>query len=282
MNTVEVLSAGLYSSIQDRGRKEYRSFGVPLSGAMDQLSADLGNSILGNSVDSPLLEITITGPKLLFNQRAIICITGADLSAKIENNPIKTNVPVTIQKGEVLSFGKLVYGLRAYICIKGGFVSNKTLGSHSTYEKAGLGGAVLKKGTILSYNSNSDSWPNTKSRIKPDKLFFEKNIIPVAPGPEYNLIGKEFFDLSFEINVDSNRMGYRLSADNQFVHQKSILTSTVMPGTVQLPPSGHPVVLMRDCHTTGGYPRVLQVSELGINMLAQKKPGDRIKFLIES
>ena len=84
MNTVEVLSAGLYSSIQDRGRKEYRSFGVPLSGAMDQLSADLGNSILGNSVDSPLLEITITGPKLLFNQRAIICITGADLSAKIE------------------------------------------------------------------------------------------------------------------------------------------------------------------------------------------------------
>jgi len=280
MNTIEVLSAGLYSSIQDRGRKGFRSFGVPLSGAMDQLSADLGNSILGNSVDSPLLEITITGPKLLFNQQAIISITGADISAKIENRHIKTNVPVVIQKDEVLSFGKLIYGVRAYICIMGGFDLDKALGSYSSYDKANLGIPIIKKGTVLSFNPNGGLLPNANSRIKPNASLFGENLIPATPGPEYHIITKKFFDQSFEISRDSNRMGYRLSASNEFTHQRSILTSTVMPGTVQLPPSGDPVVLMRDCQTTGGYPRILQVTELGINTLAQKKPGDRIKFQI--
>ncbi|MFT7033870.1 MAG: biotin-dependent carboxylase-like uncharacterized protein [Cyclobacteriaceae bacterium] len=280
MNSIEVLSAGLYSSIQDRGRKGFRSFGVPLSGAMDQLSADLGNAILGNNFDTPVLETTMIGPKLLFNQETTICITGADMSPKINYRSIKTNVAEVVKKGEILSFSKLIYGFRAYICIKGGFDSVEILGSQSTYEKANLSDHILKKGTILALNPNGSLLANAHSRIKPNDSLFSKKIIPATPGPEYHLINEKFLEEDFEITNDSNRMGYRLTNGNKFTHQTSILTSTVIPGTVQLPPSGHPVVLMRDCQTTGGYPRILQVTELGINILAQKQPGERIKFQI--
>ena len=121
MNSIDVLSAGFYTTIQDQGRKGVRSFGIPVSGAMDQLNADLGNKMLGNSLNAAVLEITMTGPKLLFNHSANICITGADMSADINGRAVKTNIGVTVEKGEILKFGKLKYGFRSYLCIKGGF-----------------------------------------------------------------------------------------------------------------------------------------------------------------
>ena len=278
MSCIEVLSGGVYTTIQDKGRKGFRSFGIPISGAMDHLSIDLGNSLLGNSLNLAAMEMTIGGPKLLFHDQATICISGADISAKINERPVKTNVAEIINKGEVLSFGKLMYGCRAYLCIKGGFNTTQHFGSYSTYDQGNLGYPLIKIGTVLSFNPDQILQPNINSRIKPSDSLFNQKAIPVTPGPEYDLIDKESLMEEYEINANSNRMGYRLSGKMNYPHQNSILTSTVMPGTVQLPPSGDPVVLMRDCQTTGGYPRVLQVTEFGINILAQKKPGDKVLF----
>lgn len=280
MSCIEVLSGGVYTTIQDKGRKGFRSFGIPISGAMDHLSIDLGNSLLGNNLNSTAMEMTIGGPKLLFHNQATICISGADISAKINERPIKTNVSEVIKTGEVLSFGKLMYGCRAYLCVKGGFNTTQHFGSYSTYDQGNLGIPVIKKGAAIPFNPDQISQPNINSRIKPSDSLFNQKAIPVTPGPEYDLINEEFLSEEYEINIDSNRMGYRLSGKKNFSHQSSILTSTVMPGTIQLPPSGNPVILMRDCQTTGGYPRVLQVTEFGINILAQKKPGDKIMFKV--
>ena len=278
MSAIEILSPGLYTTVQDRGRIAYRAFGIPVSGAMDQLSADLGNKLLGNDLSAPVLEITMVGPKLLFQDKAIIAISGADLSAQINGQLIKTNTILTIDSGDVLSFGKLKYGCRAYLCTENGFDVPVHFGSFSTYEKAQLGFPVLKKGMKLHYQNNSDLDFPKNSRIKPSGFLFEENTIDVVPGPEYYLMNKKFLSEKFEITRDSNRMGYRLKGMLSFSHSNSILTTTVMPGTIQLPPSGDPVVLMKDCQTTGGYPRILQVTEMGINIMAQKKPGDTVTF----
>jgi len=278
MSVIEVLSPGLYTTVQDRGRIGYRAFGIPVSGSMDQLSADLGNKLLGNDSNAPVLEITMVGPKLLFQDKANIAITGADLSAQVNGELLKTNTIVCINSEDVLSFGKLKYGCRAYLCIQNGFDVPAHFGSCSTYEKAQLGLPVLKKGMKLHYQNNSNLNFHQNSRIKPSSFLFKENTIAVIPGPEYNLMNEKFLSETFEITQDSNRMGYRLNGMLGFSHSKSILTSSVMPGTIQLPPSGNPVVLMRDCQTTGGYPRILQVTEMGINILVQKKPGDLIKF----
>lgn len=278
MSSIEVLSGGVYTTLQDKGRKGFRSFGIPISGAMDHLSIDLGNYLLGNNLNTAAMEITIGGPKLLFHDQATICISGADISAKINERPVRTNVTEVIKKGEMLSFGKLMYGCRAYLCIKGGFNTTQYFGSYSTYDQGSLGTPVIKKGAVISFNPDQILQPHFNSRIKPSDSLFNQKAIPVTPGPEYDLIDEEFLSEKYEINASSNRMGYRLSGKKNFPHQNSILTSTVMSGTVQLPPSGDPVVLMRDCQTTGGYPRVLQVTEFGVNILAQKKPGDKLIF----
>lgn len=278
MSVIEILSPGLYTTVQDRGRIGYRAFGIPVSGAMDQLSADLGNKLLGNDSNAPALEINMVGPKLLFQDNANIAITGADLSAQVNGKSLKTNTIVTTRSGDVLSFGKLKYGCRAYLCIQNGFDVPVHFGSCSTYEKAQLGLPVLKKGMKLHFQDNSNLGLHQNSRIKPSSFLFEENTIDVFPGPEYNQMNEKFLSETFEITQDSNRMGYRLKGALSYRHSKSILTSIVIPGTIQLPPSGNPVVLMRDCQTTGGYPRILQVTEMGINVLAQKKPGDQVKF----
>ncbi|MEQ6120340.1 biotin-dependent carboxyltransferase family protein [Reichenbachiella sp. MALMAid0571] len=282
MSVIEVLSPGLYTTVQDRGRTRFRSFGIPVSGCMDQLSADLGNNLLDNDSNAPVLEITMMGPQLLFQDKANIVITGADLSARIDGKLLKTNTIVTINSGDVLSFGKLKYGCRTYLCIQNGFDVPAHFGSCSAYEKAQLGLPVLKKGMKLYYQNNSTPIFHQNSRIKPSNLLFEENTVDVVPGPEYHLMNEKLLSETFEITRDSNRMGYRLKGVLSYSHSGSILTSTVMPGTVQLPPSGDPVVLMKDCQTTGGYPRILQVTEMGINILAQKKPGDQIKFTLKT
>lgn len=278
MKEVEVLSPGIYSSIQDMGRTGYRAFGIPVSGSMDQVSPALGNSILGNDINAPVLEMTLSGVKLLFSASASIAVCGADMSASINNQPIGVNKVESINPGDILAFGTARVGCRTYLCVKNGFNVKQQFGSSSTYHQAGLGFPLLKKGMKLYYDDTNSEQHTSLSRVKPPSFLYNTQSIEVMAGPEYHIMEKEILSDVFKIGADSNRMGYRLTGNKSHKHSESILTSTVMPGTVQLPPSGNPVILMRDCQTTGGYPRVLQVTEMGINVLAQKKPGDEITF----
>lgn len=280
MKEIEVLVPGIYSSIQDMGRPGYRAFGIPVSGAMDQVSPALGNSMLGNHVDAATLEMTFSGAKLLFHASASLAICGADMNPTVNNQPIGMNKVENVNAGDTLAFGRAKMGCRTYVCIKYGFSVKKQYGSSSTYFPAGLGLSLLKKGMKLYFDDASHGQVPSFSRIKPPSFLFKSTKIEVTPGPEYHLLGKELLSCNFQISADSNRMGYRLEGPGNHAHSESILTSTVMPGTIQLTPAGNPVVLMRDCQTTGGYPRVLQVTEMGINILAQKRPGDEISFVM--
>ncbi|MCF6346987.1 MAG: biotin-dependent carboxyltransferase family protein [Flavobacteriaceae bacterium] len=279
---IKLLSSGFYTSIQDLGRFGSSDIGVPVSGAMDLYSAKLANHILGNNDTNAILEITLGKCKLLFDRQMIICISGANLSPKLNNKNITLNSPIEINKGDILTFDKPVYGVRCYLSISGGFQTDVVLNSRSFY-KGITDKYVLKKNDILPINVNRSKISKSFSSVKINKQHFVTTIIEAYAGPEYELLDKkqreELNKTMFTISKENNRMGYRL--EELMVNKlDSMLTSAVLPGTVQLTPSGKLIILMRDCQVTGGYPRVLQLTDDAINKLAQKTTNDTFKFKI--
>ncbi|WOD43129.1 biotin-dependent carboxyltransferase family protein [Hwangdonia lutea] len=276
---VKVIKAGFYSSIQDFGRIGFQHYGVPYSGVMDRYSASMANAVLGNRKNAAVIEMTMTGATLQFNGNANICVSGADMSPKINANRIQLNKNIAVKTGDILSFGQLNYGFRSYLAISGGFKTEKIMQSRSMYQ----GITNLFKLHVNDELAVSDFIKMNKknARIKVNNNHFNSDQIEVFKGPEFDLLSKEQKDelssKTFTISKDNNRMAYQLQ-DPLNNSLQPIITSLVLPGTVQLTPSGKLIVLMRDCQTTGGYPRILQLKESAISVLAQKFTGQNITF----
>ncbi len=284
-SNILILSSGMQSSIQDLGRKGFRSYGVPISGAMDKYSAILANKLLNNKEGLPVMEITIVGPKILFEDHTLIVVTGADMSPMLNDEPIQLNFVYGIKTSDVLSFGKLQFGARAYLGIKGGFLTENKLKSYSYY-KGITNNNIIKKGNRLQIANYNADLEITSSKIKVKSSHFNADKLEVTKGPEFNRLSKKqrelLFSRKFIIDDLNNRMGYQLKNKFSSLKKNEIITSTTIPGTVQLTPSGKLIIMMRDCPTTGGYPRILQLTDIAINQLAQKKSGEYFKFDLES
>ena len=284
-NNILILSDSLQTSVQDLGRKGFRSFGVPISGAMDKYSAILANKLLNNDEDLPVLEFTMTGPRILFEDHTVFVLTGADLSPELNGEPIQMNHTYSVRTSDVLSFGKMNMGVRAYLGVKGGFLTSKVLGSYSMYDGI-TATSTVKKGDRLRIASYEPELDITSSKIKVKSSHFKMKKLEVTKGPEYNRLTKEqrdkLFSMVFKIDPLCNRMGYQLKNKFPALKNNEIITSITIPGTVQITPSGKLIVMMRDCPTTGGYARILQLTDMAINQLAQKKENDRFKFDLES
>lgn len=281
---LKVLKSGFFTTIQDKGRVGFASVGVPVSGAMDSYSADLANSILNNSIKDAVIEITLGACTFEFIKTTTICISGGNFSPTINNVAIPLNKRILIHPNDILSFGKINYGIRCYLAVNGGFLSAKKLNSKSFYPNI-TKDFLLRKGDSIPYKEVTHSIIASKSSIKINSNHFKTKIIECYSGPELDLLSdhqqKQIFNTVFTISKDNSRMGYKL---NEIVENNlsQILTSAVLPGTVQLTPSGKLIVLMRDCQVTGGYPRVLQLTETSINKLAQKTTGNSFKFCLKS
>ncbi len=284
-NNILILSESMETSVQDLGRKGFRSFGVPISGTMDKYSAILANKLLNNEESLPVLEMTMTGPKILFEDHTLFVLTGADMSPELNGEPIQMNHAYSVKTMDVLSFGKLRMGVRTYMGVKGGFQTEKVLNSFSMYE-----GITPKKrvgkGDRLRIASYEEELEVPTSKVKVKASHFETKKLEVTKGPEYHRLTKEqrdkLFSLVFKIDPLCNRMGYQLKNKFPALKDNEIITSITIPGTVQITPSGKLIVMMRDCPTTGGYARILQLTDMAINQLAQKKENDSFKFDLES
>ena len=279
---LKVLKSGFYTSIQDEGRFGHRSYGVPISGAMDSYSSQFANTLLGNSRDAAVMELTMTGPTLHFLQPTVIAISGAEMSPSLNNKTLKINTIVAIQNGDVLSFGKLRHGFRTYIAIKGGFLITKVLNSRSMYKGITTEGCI-KVNDVVDYPSYVNEKRDFHANVKYDNAIIESNTIEVFKGSEFDSLTEEMQNKilnNYKISKLNNRMAYQLKPlfNNNL---QPILTSPVLPGTVQLTPSGRLIILMRDCQTTGGYPRVLQLTEKSINILSQKITGNNLKIRLK-
>jgi len=274
---LNILKSGFFTTVQDVGRFGYRNKGVPVSGAMDEIAVKELNKLLGNKATDALLEITMTGPKLEFLSATTIVMGGANFGAKLNGIPIENYHCYSIAKGDVLDYGRVKSGVRGYLAIKGGILSNQVLGSKSFYFPL-TPNQCLKNGGILEYETLA-KFINQQSDFNSSYLI--ENELVVFKGPEYSMLTDrqlgQLFGRDFTVAKENNRMAYQLE-EKITSHKTSMLTSATLPGTVQLTPAGKLIILMKDGQTTGGYPRILQLSDRAISILAQKKAGDKLSF----
>lgn len=277
---IKVLKAGFYASIQDKGRVGFSTEGVPISGAMDGYSADIANAVINNSLDAAVLEITFGATELKFLTATVIAISGANFNPTINKKPIRQNSRIEVEKGDILFFGKPNYGVRSYLAVKGGFQTLKILGSRSQFINI-TDNFKIEPGDILELNTDETKLKSSNSLIKIPKTHFTLKEITCYEGPEFYMLTslekEKLFKTTFTISSDNNRMGYRLK-ENLKNNLPTILTAGVLPGTVQLTPFGNLIVLMRDCQVTGGYPRILQLTESSLDRIAQKTTNQKIRF----
>ena len=278
---IAILHPGIYCSIQDQGRFGHTKIGVPQAGYADAYAAKMANALLKNHEKDALIEITFGQGKFKFTSDTYICLTGADFSPKLNGKLIKMQSVYPIKKDSVLSFGKRVYGARVYLSVQGGIQTEKVYGSRSYFE--GITQQKLVKGAILPILQIQKDSSNNFSRVRVSEKHFTTMYLPCFKGPEFSELNEEQqrkLFTPFSISDDNNRVGYRIkeSLENNLC---SILTSAVLPGTVQLTPSGKCIILMQDCQVSGGYPRILQLSEIAIARVSQKITGDKIQFVLE-
>ena len=275
---LRVLKSGFFVCIQDLGRYGYRDIGVPVSGAMDLLSVRQANLLLENPPDAGVLEITMTGPTLQFEESTYICLSGAHMAATLNNATLENHQVVKVSKGDILTYGRLWDGFRGYLAIKGGLRSEPVMGSRSQFFPV-TAQKRLKDGDTVPY-AKTLSYSPILSEIKIDD-HFHKNHLDVHKGPEFSMLDDmqlaELFAKTYTVSKENNRMAYQLS-EALPPHSRSMLTSGTLPGTVQYTPAGRLIILMKDGQTTGGYPRILQLSEDSLCTLAQKKLGDTLNF----
>ncbi len=279
---IKVIDPGFYTSIQDLGRFGAQNFGVPVSGCMDQCSSDIANKIIGNNSLEALIELTMTGCSLKFKNDTTIAITGSDMSPKLNGLSIDMFSVIEVKYGDILSFGRIKYGFRTYIAFRGGINSEKVMESKSMYVGLTKNFKINKNDEI--YLNDSKPLLNKKHEPSLKKLILSDEI-ECYKGPEYSKLTtqnkQKLLSTQFSISNNHNRMGYVL--DQKIKNTiKPIITSHVMPGTVQLTPGGDIIILMRDSQTTGGYPRILQLTNKGIDFVAQKRTGSLIKFSINN
>ena len=279
---IKVLFPGFYATIQDAGRLNLASIGVPVSGAMDSFSSSISNQVLGNKKTAAVIEITFGDCQFLFESATIICLSGADFSATLNDQIIPLNTAVKVTENDLLSFGKQVYGIRTYLAFQGGVLTEVVLNSRS-YFKGITTNWQLKKGQKIKIKKATTFKNPTFSSIKVNKNIFESKQITCYEGPEFELLSdqqkEKIKSTLFTISANNNRMGIQLKEPIQN-NLPAILTSAVLSGTVQLTPYGTLIILMRDCQVTGGYPRVLQLPEEAINCLSQKTTNSQFHFVL--
>ncbi|AXT19847.1 biotin-dependent carboxyltransferase [Flavobacteriaceae bacterium AU392] len=280
---IEVIKPGFYTTIQDLGRMNYHQYGVPYSGVMDKKSSKIANALLGNRENDAVLEITMTGPTLKFNTTTIISITGADLTPRINGDRVSLNRSISVNKEDVLSFDKLKYGYRCYLAVYGGFQTETVMKSRSMYKNV-TSQFTIQKEDRLPVLSLSKTIFKANASIKIDKSHFSDPMLLTYKGPEFEHLPqsaqKQLFSQNFNISKDNNRMAYQLEdiVENKL---QPIITSLVQPGTVQLTPSGKLIVLMADGQTAGGYPRILQLTDIAVSKLSQKFTSKKVRFVLK-
>ncbi|MEO5683307.1 MAG: biotin-dependent carboxyltransferase family protein [Chitinophagaceae bacterium] len=295
--SISIIKPGLLDTMQDLGRYGYGSLGINCGGAMDRYAAQVANMLVGNQVHEAVMEIHFPGPQLLFEQNALISITGANFSPSLNDELLPLWQPLLIRKNTILHFPKLDWGARCYIAIHGGFCVNEWLNSYSTNLKAAAGGyrgRKLEKGDELVSKESTIYFPalmkagkdahrlNWRADISaayqlPNEIHFiaghEKHSLTPASA-------KDFLQNNFTIHPFSDRMGYRLKGPELYFKQATELVSTgVSFGTIQLLPDGEIIILMADHQTTGGYPRLGHVISAHLPKLAQLRPSDCIQFI---
>lgn len=282
----DVIKPGLSTTIQDLGRTGYQQYGVVVSGAMDEFALRVSNLLVGNKQDEATLEVIIMGPKFRLLTDTVLSICGADLSPKLDGEDIPLWKRVPVKKGQILSFGQPKNGAYAYIAVAGGIEVPTVMESRSTYTKAAIGGIegrALQKGDQIKMGIKEV----TPAGIGVSSAYIPKygsgKRIRVILGPDQGAFDQasmtRFLSEKYKVSTQSDRMGSRLEGPAlSFVNGPDIISDAILPGAIQVPANGQPIVLLADRQTAGGYARIATVISTDLPYVAQLLPGSELSF----
>ncbi|WP_035257112.1 biotin-dependent carboxyltransferase family protein [Desulfatirhabdium butyrativorans] len=282
---IHILEPGVLSTVQDLGRYGFQDRGVPVSGAMDVFSLRVGNALVGNEAHAAGIEISFGGFIADFGSDLVFSLTGAKAPARLNQESIPFWHSINAQCGDRLWIGTAPKGARILLCVAGGIDVPAVMGSRSTYLKAAFGGykgRALKPGDRLCCGKpHHRPLPRLDPGLIPEYGGYIQ--VRAVPGPQDHAFTAEalerFFTSGYTVTPRSDRMGLMLEGP-LLAHRAGadILSDGILPGSVQVPGSGQPIVLMADRQTIGGYAKIATVISVDISRLAQTLPGDRVRF----
>ncbi|WP_413727049.1 5-oxoprolinase subunit PxpC [Sodalis sp. RH19] len=280
---LKVIHAGMMTAVQDGGRTGYRNLGISQGGVLDLPAMQMANLLVGNDAQAAVLEITLGQFSADITASGWVALTGADCHAQLDGQPVWTGWRFKVQPGQTLKLGTPKHGMRSYLAVSGGFDVPVVLNSRSTDLKAGFGGhqgRMIGDGDVL--RAGQPRYQPTRQMGIRQLLF--GNRVRALPGPEYREFSADsqdaFWRSSWQLSPQSNRMGYRLQGPTLIRNtDRELFSHGLLPGVVQVPHGGQPIVLMADAQTTGGYPRIACVIAADLFHLAQIRLGEPIHFI---
>ncbi len=281
--TIEVIKAGALTTLQDLGRPGFAHLGIPRSGAADRSSLKLANRLVGNAEGAAALECTLIGPSLRFDDEALIAITGAEVSARLDGEEVALNCAVTIPAGGLLELATTSTGLRSYIAVRGGIDAEPMIGSRSSDLLSGLGPAPLKAGQTIATEEPLGEVPAIG--VAPVAPPVDVPLLQVVAGPRADWFADDALALlaasSWEVSSDSNRSGVRLiGPELPRLRHDQLHSEGMAHGAIQVPASGQPIILLADHPTTGGYPVIAVVASANLDAAGQLRPGQKLRFAV--
>ncbi|MBN2897313.1 MAG: biotin-dependent carboxyltransferase family protein [Clostridia bacterium] len=290
MTKLKVVNPGMYSTIQDLGRKSYQQYGMPVAGSMDDYAHRVANLLVGNAAEATVIEQTALGGVYQFTEKAVISITGGDMMPKRNGEEsLKMWRTLVMHPGDTLSFGAAQNGFRCYLAVAGGFDVPTVLKSKATYVRGGLGGfegRILKKGDEIAIGASTFVPMDLAGRfVRVSKIptYEEQVTLHVILGPQEDCFTRkgiaDFFGNVYTVSGESDRMGYRLEGEKvAHVSSADIISDGIIRGAVQIPGHGNPIIMLSDCQTTGGYTKIAHVITSDLWKVAQLKAGNCIRF----
>ena len=282
--TLTILQSGTQTLVMDAGRPGHRHQGIPGGGAADKLSFAIANHLVGNPWDTPALECALGGLHVRFDKDCTIALSGAQMWSQNQGLNLPLNKAVPVYAGDILTMSFARAGCRSYLAIAGGIKAVPFMGSVSTYLPAKLGGLTgeaLKTGDVLSLGE-----PQGEPRTLPKghiPTLSNHIVLRAEKGPEWRYLSnaskRYLFTSPFFATPATDRMGSRLRGDQVALDRPLEMTSSpLLPGSLQIPPDGQPILALADGHCTGGYARALQVIQADLWLLGQIAPGAAISF----
>jgi biotin-dependent carboxylase-like uncharacterized protein len=276
LNQLEVIDPGLLTTVQDAGRAGYAHTGVPPSGAVDLLAFELGNRLVGNSPTAAALETTLLGPRLRLREAARVALTGAP-------TPHGANVVLEVSAGETFDVGSALVGARTYVCISGGIEVEPELGSRSTDLLTGIGPRPLRAGDVLPLGTPSESVHGHEGLAAPPPSLPAQVVLRVVFGPRDDWFTdgacQSLCTAAWQVTPSGNRVGVRLDGPALERRRHDELQSEgLATGSLQVPSSGLPILLLNDHPTTGGYPVIAVVRSEDLPLAGQLRPGQTVRF----
>jgi antagonist of KipI len=290
---VTVVRAGFLTSVQDLGRTGFREFGVSTSGALDPFALRTANLLVGNDEDAVGLEITLGGLRLLFDEERLVAWCGGEFDVQIGSRSLPAGHAGHLQAGDQLKFGPPKIGCRAWLAISGGVDVPLVLNSRSTDLRGNFGGfegRALRDGDQLPVGAlrrsqtaateRISSWTAPHDWVSPAKRDPRLRFVRGADWSRFDAsVLQRFTSETFTVSADSDRMGVRLDGPElKRIDSGDLVSEAVAPGTVQIPPNGKPILLLQDCQTIGGYPKIAHVITVDLGIAAQLRAGDHVGF----